>query len=214
MYSYKLIFLHLRRVIVMKKYIVTIAREHGSGGRIIGKKLAEELGIDFYDRELITLTAKQTGLSEEFINNIEDQKPSSLLYSLYMGTYVPNVYDEAYIAQANLIRSLAEKGSCIIVGRCADYILRDFENCYHFFIHAPVEQRIKRITEEYGESTKNPEALIRKWDKKRSNYYNYVSQSQWGKAQNYNMTIDSSVGLDASAALIRDYLKNAGVINN
>ncbi len=197
----------------MKKYIVTIAREHGSGGRIIGKKLAEELGIAFYDRELITMTAKKTGLSEAFINEIEDRKPSSLLYSLYMGTYVPNVYDEAYVAQANLIRSLADKESCVIVGRCADYILREYENCYHFFIHAPVALRAKRIVEEYGEETKNPEALIRKWDKKRANYYNFISQSQWGKAQNYNMTIDSSVGVDASATLISDYLKNAGVFD-
>lgn len=197
----------------MKKFIVTIAREHGSGGRIIGKKIADELGVKFYDRELIALTAKQTGLSEAFINEIEDQKPSSLLYSLYMGTYVPNVYDEAYVAQANLIRGLAEKDSCVIVGRCADYILRDFDNCYHFFIHAPIEDRAKRITEEYGEQVKDPIAAVKKWDKKRANYYNFISQSTWGKAQNYNMTIDSMIGIDNSAALIIDYLKGAGVLD-
>lgn len=198
----------------MKKIIVTIAREHGSGGRIIGKKVAEELGIKFYDRELIALTAKQTGLSEAFINEIEDQKPSSLLYSLYMGTYVPNVYDEAYVAQANLIRELAEKDSCVIVGRCADYILRDFDNCYHFFIHAPIEDRAKRITEEYGEQVKDPIAAVKKWDKKRANYYNFISQSTWGKAQNYNMTIDSSaVGIDSCANIIIEYLKGTGVLD-
>lgn len=197
----------------MKKYIVTIAREHGSGGRLIGKKLAEELGIAFYDRELITLTAKQTGLSEAFINDIEDQKPSSLLYSLYMGTYIPNVYDEAYVAQANLIRSLAEKESCVIVGRCADYILREYDNCFHFFIHAPIKERAKRITEEYGEQVKDPVAAVRKWDKKRSGYYNFVTQSQWGKAQNYNLTIDSSIGIDQTAELIKDYLKHSGVLD-
>ncbi|MCI5752147.1 MAG: cytidylate kinase-like family protein [Oscillospiraceae bacterium] len=197
----------------MKKYIVTIAREHGSGGRIIGKKLAEELGIAFYDRELITLTAKQTGLSEAFINDIEDQKPSSLLYSLYMGTYIPNVYDEAYVAQANLIRSLADKESCVIVGRCADYILREYDNCFHFFIHAPIQERAKRITEEYGEQVKDPAAAVKKWDKKRSSYYNFVTQSQWGRAQNYNLTIDSSIGLDQTTALIKDYLKHSGVLD-
>lgn len=196
----------------MKKFIVTIAREHGSGGRIIGKKVSEKLGIQFYDRELIALTAKQTGLSEAFINDIEDQKPSSLLYSLYMGTYVPNVYDEAYVAQANIIRSLAEKSSCVIVGRCADYILKDFDNCYNFFVHAPIEARAKRITEEYGEEVKDPAAAVRKWDKKRASYYNFVTQSQWGKAQNYDMTIDSTIGMDNSASLIISYLKSAGIV--
>ncbi len=195
----------------MKKFIVTIAREHG---RIIGKKLAESIGVKFYDRELITMTAKETGLSEHFINEIEDQKPSSLLYSLYMGTYVPNVYDEAFVAQSNLIRSIADKESCIIVGRCADYILRDYENCVHFFIHAPIEQRAKRITEEYGENVKDPIAAVKKWDKKRSNYYNFITQSQWGKAQNYNMTIDSSIGIDQTAGMIEDYLRHCGFLDD
>ncbi len=203
-----------RRLIYMKKFIVTIAREHGSGGRIIGKKLAESIGVKFYDRELITMTAKETGLSEHFINEIEDQKPSSLLYSLYMGTYVPNVYDEAFVAQSNLIRSIADKESCIIVGRCADYILRDYENCVHFFIHAPIEQRAKRITEEYGENVKDPIAAVKKWDKKRSNYYNFITQSQWGKAQNYNMTIDSSIGIDQTAGMIEDYLRHCGFLDD
>lgn len=197
----------------MKKFIVTIAREHGSGGRMIGKKLAENIGISFYDRELISMTAKETGLSEAFINEIEDQKPSSLLYSLYMGTYVPNVYDEAFVAQSNLIRSIADKESCVIVGRCADYILREYENCCHFFIHAPVEERARRIVEEYGEKVKDPVAAIKKWDKKRSNYYNFITQTKWGRAQNYNMTIDSSIGIDQTAGMIEDYLRHSGMLD-
>ena len=196
----------------MKKFVVTIAREHGSGGRIIGKKLAESVGAAFYDRDLITLTAKQTGLSESFINEIEEKKPSSLLYSLYMGTYVPNVYDEAFAAQSNLIRSLADKGSCVIVGRCADYILRDYENCIHFFIHAPIELRAKRIVDEYGENPKDPIAAVKKWDKKRASYYNFITQSRWGIAQNYNLTIDSSIGIDRTVSILRDYLVHSGVV--
>ena len=196
----------------MKKFVVTIAREHGSGGRIIGKKLAESIGAAFYDRDLITLTAKQTGLSEAFINEIEEKKPSSLLYSLYMGTYVPNVYDEAFAAQSNLIRSIADKGSCVIVGRCADYILRDYDNCTHFFIHAPIELRAKRIVEEYGETPKDPIAAVKKWDKKRASYYNFITQSRWGIAQNYNLTIDSSIGIDRTVSILRDYLVHSGAV--
>lgn len=196
----------------MKNYVVTIAREHGSGGRMIGKKLAESIGADFYDRELITLTAKQTGLSEAFIKDIEEKKPSSLLYSLYMGNYVPNVYDEAFIVQSNLIRTIAERGPCVIVGRCADYILKDYENCCRIFIHAPTELRAKRIVEEYGEDVKNPTAAVKRWDKKRASYYNFVTQSIWGRAQNYNMTIDSSIGIDETADMIKIYLMNMGLI--
>ncbi len=196
----------------MTRFVVTIAREHGSGGRIIGKKLAETIGAQFYDRELITLTAKQTGLSEAFINEIEEKKPSSLLYSLYMGTYVPNVYDEAFAAQSNLIRSLADKGSCVIVGRCADYILKNYANRVSFFIHAPVELRAKRIVEEYGETPKDPVAAVRKWDKKRASYYNFITQSRWGSAQNYDLTIDSSIGIDRTVSILRDYIVHRGII--
>jgi len=188
----------------MDKFTVTIAREYGSGGRLIGQQLAKELGIAFYDRELIALAAKESGLAEEFVQKMEYKRTISFVNTLYMTGYELPVSEKIFLAQCKVIRQIAEEGSCVIVGRCADYVLRDKPNCIRVFVHAPIEERIKRIREVYGEEHPNLEDYIRKQDKNRASYYNYYTYGKWGKAQNYHLCIDSSIGIPASVRIIKE----------
>lgn len=192
----------------MGKVIVTIARQHGSGGRLIGKKLAEMLNIPYYDKELIYLTAKKTGFAEDFVREVEEKQNISLLYGIYNASSAQSVYDQAQTAQFNVIRELAEKGSCVIVGRAADCILKNDPACVRVFIHAPLEERIRRATEEYKEDMKgNAEKTLQKKDKARSTFYNVYSTYNWGDTRNYHLTLDSSIGIEQSAKVIEAYLK-------
>jgi len=157
--------------------VITIAREYGSGGRLIGEELAKSLGIPFYDKELILLAAKKSGFSEEYIRRTEQIKSASFLYSLYMTSQVLPMSDQIFLVQSKIIQELAEEGPCVIVGRCADYVLRNNPNCMNIFIHAPLEERMRRASEEYGETAANMEDFVRKQDKKRSSYYNYFHKT-------------------------------------
>ena len=183
----------------MKKRIITISRQFGSGGHSIAKAVAERLGVPFYDNQLITEVAKQSGLSEDFIRENEEyaSHSSSFLYQLAMstaGTYgYPSVYQKLYEAQTKVIEELAEGGPCIIVGRCADYILRDRPDCLHIFIHADNEHRAKRILEKYGSTDKTAAQRIKDKDNKRRNYYRFHTDREWGVASNYNLSLDSGV---------------------
>lgn len=188
----------------MDNYTVTIGREYGSGGRLIGQKLAEELDIAFYDRELIALAARESGFAEEFVQQMEYKRTISFINNLYMTGYELPASEQIFLAQCKVIQRVSEEGSCVIVGRCADYVLRDKPNCIRIFIHAPFEERVKRIREEYGEVHPNIEDFIRKQDKTRSTYYNYYTHKYWGKAQNYHLCIDSSIGVSASVRLIKE----------
>lgn len=135
----------------MKHVVITIGREYGSGGRLIAKQLSEELGITFYDKELITAVARKTGFSENFIRDSEHQRPTnSFLYDLYTAVQTPSVPDQVFIAQAKVIKEAASRESCVIVGRCADYILRDDPRRLSVFVHAPLDERVRRAREEYG----------------------------------------------------------------
>ena len=192
----------------MSKVIITIARQHGSGGRLIGKKLAELLQIPYYDKELIFLTAKKTGFAEDFVREVEEKQNISLLYSIYNATSAQSVYDQAQTAQFNVIRELAEKGSCVIVGRAADCILKDDPDCVRVFIHAPLQERIRRATEEYGEDMGgNAERTLQKRDKARSTFYNVYSTYNWGDTRNYHLTLDSSIGIEKAAGVIKAYVE-------
>ena len=183
----------------MKKRIITISRQFGSGGHTIGQMVAQRLGIPFYDDKLITEVAKQSGLSEEFIRENEEyaSHSSSFLYQLAMstaGTYgYPSVYQKLYEAQTKVIQDIADKEPCIIVGRCADYILRDREDCLHVFIHADNEHRAKRILEKYGTTDKTISQRIKDKDNRRRNYYRFHTDREWGVAANYNLALDSGV---------------------
>ena len=183
----------------MKKRIITISRQFGSGGHSIAKAAAERMGIAFYDNQLITEVARQSGLSEEFIRENEEyaSHSNSFLYQLAMstaGTYgYPSVYQKLYEAQTKVIQDIADKESCIIVGRCADYILRDREDCLHVFIHAGNEHRAKRILEKYGTTDKTISQRIKDKDNRRRNYYRFHTDREWGVAANYSLALDSGV---------------------
>lgn len=184
------------------KYIITIGRQFGSGGRAIGEALSKKLNIPFYDKELISLAAKESGMSPEVFENVDEKAANSLLYSLSMGLYsfgsgfsamgdLP-VNDKLYILQHKIIRNIAEQGPCVIVGRCADYILRDNVNCIKIFIHANMEFRKKRAIEVHNIEKARAEHIISKTDKSRANYYSFYSGQKWGMSENYDLCIDSS----------------------
>lgn len=191
----------------MKKTVITISREYGSGGRIIGKKLAESLGISFYDGELLSLVAKESGYTEEFVRQNDQKKTQSLLYHLYMGSQILPASDMIFIAQSRVIKDLYSKESCVIVGRCADYVLRGKEDVVNIFIHAPLESRAERVKNEYGEQAENYTTHVRKKDKSRVAYYNYFADDSWGKAQTYDLAVNSDIGVDNAVKIIVDYVK-------
>lgn len=202
----------------MKHVVLTIGRTYGSGGREIGKKVAEQCGMTYYDKELLELAAKESGMNVDVLENIEESASHSLLYSLSTGTHLmgshftqraePPLHDKLYITQANIIKNIAAKESCVIVGRCADYLLREMENCVKVFIYAPSEVRIKRVSELYNLSENKAAEQIRKTDKKRAGYYNFYSGRKWGDLDNYHLSIDSSLlGVEATAELMISLLK-------
>ena len=156
----------------MAKKIITIAREYGSGGRIIAQKVAEKLGIVYYDNEIIDLAAKEMGFDVDVIRKVSEQKASGFMYSLSSGTLNLPLNDQVYTMQSKIIRHLANYDACIIVSGCADYILEDYDNVLKVFIHAPLESRIKRVKNEYKEVHDDYKKYVIKKDKTRSNYYN------------------------------------------
>ena len=188
----------------MKHIVITIGREYGSGGRLIAKQLSEEMGITFYDKQLISDVAKKTGFSEHFIRNAEHQRPTnSFLYDLYTSVQTPSVPDQVFIAQAKVIKEAAAKESCVIVGRCADYILRDQPHCLKVFVNAPLDQRIRRAREEYGVQENNLESYVIRQDKARASYYNYFATGRWGQSREYDLCVNSRIGIDACVDVIR-----------
>ena len=197
----------------MKKVIITIARQHGSGGRIIGEKLAKKLDIGYYDKQLLAMIAKESGFSEDFVQEIEEKKPSSFLYSLYMNTWAPTFYEKVLSSQSKIIHDIADRESCVIVGRCADYLLSEYKNCVKVFIHAPIEERIERVKNEYKEADERVEHYIAKKDKERASYYNFVTQDSWGQAQRFDITLNSSIGIDASVEVLEAYLRAGGYLD-
>ncbi len=190
----------------MNNLVITIAREYGSGGHLIGKKLAEKLNIPFYDKELILLAAEKTGYAESFVHDMEQTKSMNFFTNLYMTQQTLPVSDQIFLAQSKTIQELAEQSSCVIVGRCADYVLNDNPHCINIFIHAPVDTRIHRIETEYHETSKNWKEDLHKYDKKRSSYYNYFTQEKWGKTQNYHMTLNSSIGINESVDVLLQFV--------
>ena len=200
------------------KFVITIGREYGSGGREIGRLLASELGIKCYDKELLALAAKESGISEELFKTHDEKPTSSFLYSLVMDTYSMGYSTSSFIdmplnqkvfmAQYDSIRKLAETESCVIVGRCADYALKDMPNCFSIFIKADFEARIKRIRRIYDYPEAKAKDLIIKTDKKRANYYNFYSNKKWADSRSYDLCIDSSVlGVEGTVELIKNYIE-------
>lgn len=197
----------------MAHTVITVGREYGSGGRLIAQKAAEALGIPFFDRSIINMAAEETGLSADFIRRTEQQKTSSFLYNLYMSTQSLPVNDQVFIAQSEVIRRVAAEGPCIIVGRCADYVLRSQSgvDALNLFIHAPMEERIRRVREEYKVQAPDMRLYILKQDKNRAAYYEHFTDGQWGKAQNYHLAVSSSLGLETIVRLLADLMRDRGL---
>lgn len=196
----------------MEKKIITISREFGSGGRTIGRMTAEKLGIPCYDKELIEKLAEETGFAKKYIEEQGEYAPSKNLFSYaFVGRNIDGMSAADYLwnQQRKKILELAEKESCVIVGRCADYILREREDVLNVFIHAPVADRAKRIVEVYGETDRAPEKRLQEKDKKRAINYRYYTEREWGRADNYHMTLDSSAfGIEGCVNIILNILKN------
>ncbi|QIB70318.1 cytidylate kinase-like family protein [Aminipila butyrica] len=200
----------------MKKRIVTISRTYGSGGRIIGQKLAEDMDVPFYDKALIDRIAEETGFSKDLIENAEMRAKNSFLYTLATslggngdaGVDGLSLNDKFFLAQVNVIRQIAEEGPCVIVGRCADYILRDMNEASKIFICAEMHNRIQRAVQEYGMDETTVENEIKKIDKARTNYYAYHTGRKWGDVLNYHLTLDSGyIGLEDTIAVIEEFLE-------
>ncbi|MCR5595005.1 MAG: cytidylate kinase-like family protein [Lachnospiraceae bacterium] len=203
------------------KTVITIGRQFGSGGREIGEKLAEYFGIPYYDKELITRVAKDSGFCKEIIENNDERPTNSFLYNLVMDTYsfgynsssfidMP-ISHKIFLAQFDTIKKIADEGPCVLVGRCADYALADYDNVINLFICANEECKIKRILERHSEITSEAKAreFMNKKDKQRQSYYNYYASSKWGHATTYDMTVNSSVlGIEGTVKFIAQFVED------
>ena len=201
--------------------IITITRQYGSGGHDIGKLLSEKLGIRFYDKELISLAAKESGMSPEVFAKADEKATSSLLYTLSTGLYTYGngfsamgdlpMNDQLYILQHKIIKEKAEKENFVVVGRCADYILKEYDNVVRLFIYADLEVRAKRAVARHDIETSRARQAVSKVDKNRANYYSFYSGQRWGAPENYDLCLNSTkLSVEQAADLIIDYLKITG----
>ena len=202
-----------------KKIIITIARQYGSGGREIGERIAEILNLPLYDKQLIADAASKGNLNEEVLRRTDETAANSLLYTLAMGSNVAGttmhfgykmpINDKLFILQSEVIKEYAKKGSCVIIGRCSDYVLREEENVFRLFIYGDLEHRKLRVKERHPE-IKSSQIIdvINKTDKRRASYYNFYTGNKWGKYDNYDMAINSStLGIEGTAQLIASCVK-------
>ena len=201
--------------------IITIGRQFGSGGREIGEKVAEYFDIKCYDKELLSRAAKESGFCEEMIQNHDERPTNSFLYNLVMDTYsfgynassfvdMP-ISHKVFLAQFDTIKKIADEGPCVIVGRCADYALADYKNVLNLFIHADEEAKIKRLKERFDDVTSDDKAreMMSKKDKQRQSYYNYYSSKKWGRADSYDLCINSSIlGIEGTVKFIIQYIED------
>ncbi len=195
---------------MQNNFVITIGYEFGSGGREIADMVANKLGIKVYDKELIALIAKNSGMNEDILREIDEVSTNSFLYAVSAGTLTGAhilggnlpITDKAFITCSNIIKELAEKESCVIVGRCSNYVLKGKENLLTVFIHEELESRAQKLAKEQGTSVSEAESLIKKTDKKRANYHNYYSDARWGSRTDYDICINSKIGLSNVADLI------------
>lgn len=201
----------------MNNQIITISRQFGSGGRLIGQKLAEDMGMGYYDKVLLALSSEKSGLSPDFIDKLEEQASSSFLFNLatasqassnFFYQYDVPLNDKAFFAQTAVIKELADKENCVIVGRCAEHILRDRPSCLKVFIYASKETRLKRLTEEYNMTEKDAKEKLDRMDKGRANYYKHYTGEHWGRIQNHDLCINTDIsGVDGAVSLIKSMAK-------
>lgn len=198
--------------------IITISREYGSGGRVIGKAVAEKLGVPFYDREIIELSAQKSGLAVSFVEDTEQKIKNKFLHNLafggrYMGVDPAvsglSLSDKLFIATCDIIREIADRGPCVIVGRCADYILKDRPNMFDVFVYADDEHKANRIAMRNDMALDKALDEVKKTDKYRANHYDYYTERVWGAKENYNLCLNSGLlGIDKCVELITDAVKD------
>lgn len=189
----------------MKDVIICIGRQYGSGGRFIGKLLAEKLNIPCYDKELLIEASSKSNINATVIE-ANDEAANSVIYSVFQNGMPIN--QQVFLAQFDAIREIANKGSCVIIGRCADYVLEDRDNVVSIFITAPIEDRIKRAVEFYNFDSNKALKAIKKVDKKRKDYYNFYTNRKWGDASNYDLTLNSKIGVDKCVEVICKYVES------
>lgn len=193
--------------------IICVGRQYGSGGREIGMMLAETFGIGYYDKKLITEAAKRSGLSDETFERYEERRFSSLWHALSTGFNMSGGFspEDIFRIQSETIMDIASKESCVIVGRCADYVLRENPRCANIFVSATAGERTRRVAVRHNTSFDEAAAFIAKMDRSRASYYNFYTEKTWGAAASYHLCIDSSrLGLEGSAAMIADFIKEGG----
>ena len=200
-----------------QKLAITIGRQFGSGGRDIGVRVGELLGVKVYDKEILTMAAEKRGISPDYLRRVDEKAASSLLYTLamssslygarHLGVDVP-INDQLFITQTEVIKEIAEAETAVFIGRCADYVLRDHPHRLSFFVYSDYESRVHRVMERHSCKRSEAEALINKTDKKRVNYYNFYTGKKWGKFENYHMSLDSSLlGVEGTAQMIAQLVK-------
>lgn len=198
--------------------VITIGRQFGSGGRKVGRLLAEKLDIPYYDKELLAEAAKDSGICQEIFENHDEKPTRSLLFSLVTGVQMHGdpgsmymdmpLNHRIFLAQFDAIRRIASEGPCVIVGRCADYVLRDKPNAVSVFVKADIRQRVERAVSLYGVDPARAEETVRKADKQRASYYNYYATATWGDVNNYDLCVDTGkLGIDGTVELIEQYLR-------
>ena len=199
--------------------IITIGRQFGSGGHEIGEKLAKHYNIKFFDKELLSRAAKESGFCEEMLRNHDERPTNSFLYNLVMDTYTFGYNSSSFVdmpisqkvlmAQFDTIKKIADDEPCVIIGRCADYALQEYKNCLNIFIHADESSKIKRIMQRYDISDDKAKDMMIRKDKQRQSYYNYYSTKKWGRADSYDLSINSSIlGIDGTVNLIVQYIED------
>lgn len=191
-----------------KKFYVAVSRQSGSGGAETASKLAVKLGIPCYDKSIAEMTAVVTGFDKDVIHGSEDKATNAFWYGGFLSGESLSLYDKIYIGQSRVIKDLAKRGSCVLVGRCAAKILEDEASLIRVFICAPIGQRIDRVSKGYGISPAEAEKLVRRNDKARAAYYKKYADTEWGKCENYDLVVNTRVGTDAAASVIADYIKD------
>ena len=202
----------------MEKIVITIARQYGSGGKTIGKKLAADLGIKAYSNEILKLASEDSGINETMFNQVDEKLKNTPLFRImkkeYRGELIPPESDDflsnqnLFNYQAKIIKDLAEEGPCVIIGRCADHVLRDFPKLVRIFIYASPEYNLRQVIERGAYTGKDVEKYIQKTDKRRSDYYHYYTGKEWSDARNYDLCLNSEcIGDEGCVRVIKDYIR-------
>ncbi|MBO5212755.1 MAG: cytidylate kinase-like family protein [Clostridia bacterium] len=199
--------------------VITIARQYGSGGREVGELVAKNLNMEYHDKSLINLAAEKSGMNPEILKNADEKATPSFLYSIAVGSigmvpfsygmpYDTPINDKLFVLQSQIIEEEAEKSDSVFVGRCADFVLKDFPKVVRVFIYADIDKRAERIAKRKDVSVGEARNMATKIDKKRANYYNYYTTLKWGKSENYDIMIDTSkIGVEGAAKIIEEYVK-------